>query len=230
MISAVLDRNDKQPTREELRAILAAYGLAAPLSAKLERPTAESVVALATTIGYPVAMKSTRRHAGRSAAAGVALDLHDDSSVVEALAAMQAGLGADANVVVIQAMVTPGVDVRLRASTDDRIGPVLTFGIGGIAADAIGDETSRLVPISPSAAVALVRGSRAGLALRSAGIDDAPLVAAIIRIGRLLSDHPEIESLDVNPAIVSANGCYLTDVAIVLARRNQPDQALRRLV
>lgn len=230
VISAVLDRNDKQPTREELRAILAAYGLAAPLSAKMERPTAESVVALATTIGYPVAMKSTRRHAGRSAAAGVALDLHDDSSVVEALAAMQAGLGADANVVVIQAMVTPGVDVRLRASTDDRIGPVLTFGIGGIAADAIGDETSRLVPISPSAAVALVRGSRAGLALRSAGIDDAPLVAAIIRIGRLLSDHPEVESLDVNPAIVSANGCYLTDVAIVLARRNQPDQALRRLV
>ena len=230
VISAVLDRNDKQPTREELRAILAAYGLAAPLAAQLERPTAESVVALATTIGYPVAMKSTRRHAGRSAAAGVALDLHDESSVVEALAAMQAGLGADANVVVIQAMVTPGVDVRLRASTDDRIGPVLTFGIGGMAADAIGDETSRLVPISPSAAVALVRGSRAGLALRSAGIDDAPLVAAIIRIGRLLSDHPGIESLDVNPAIVSANGCYLTDVAIVLTRHNQPDQALRRLV
>lgn len=230
VISAVLDRGDKQPTREELRAILAAYGLAAPLSAQMERPTAESVVALATTIGYPVAMKSTRRHAGRSAAAGVALDLHDESSVVEALAAMQAGLGADANVVVIQAMVTPGVDVRLRASTDDRIGPVLTFGIGGMAADAIGDETSRLVPISPSAAVALVRGSRAGLALRSAGIDDAPLVAAIIRIGRLLSDHPDIESLDVNPAIVSANGCHLTDVAIVLARRNQPDQALRRLV
>jgi hypothetical protein len=143
---------------------------------------------------------------------------------------MRASLGADADVVVIQSMVSPGVDVRIRCSTDDRLGPVLTFGLGGATADAIGDETSRLVPVSSAAATNLVEGSRAGIALRSAGISIDALVETVVRVGQLMADHQEIDSLDINPAIVSPRGCQIADVEMTLSADNHPDTALRRLV
>jgi acyl-CoA synthetase (NDP forming)/GNAT superfamily N-acetyltransferase len=230
IIHSVLERDDRMPSLDEAHTMLRAYGLSVPEATRLEQPTADSVARAATALGYPVAMKSTRRRAGRSVEAGVALDLTDERSVIEALTSMRASLGADADVVVIQSMVSPGVDVRIRCGTDDRLGPVLTFGLGGVTADAIGDETSRLVPVSAAAATNLIEGSRAGIALRSAHISIDALVETVVRVGQLMADHPEIGSLDINPAIVSARGCQIADVEMTLSAENHPDAALRRLV
>jgi acetyltransferase len=126
-------------------------------------------------------------------------------------------------------MVPPGVDVRIRCTTDGRLGPVVTIGLGGVHADAIGDESSRLAPVSPPAAANLVASSRAGAALASAAIDTAPLVDAIVRIGRLVADHPEIVELDINPVVVGAAGCEVVDVRITLGAGDHRDEPLRRL-
>ncbi|MEK7425012.1 MAG: GNAT family N-acetyltransferase [Actinomycetota bacterium] len=230
LIADVLDRGDQTPSLDDCRAILMAYGLSVPDSIRLDHPTPESAVAAAATLGYPVAMKSTRRRAGRSVEAGVALDLPDDHGVADALGVMRTSLGDDADVVVLQSMVSPGVDVRIRCTTDARLGALLTFGLGGMTADAIGDETSRLVPVSPAAAENLVLASRANVALQSAGIATDALVDTIVRVAQLMADHPEIAVLDINPAIVSGRGCQIADVEMVLSENSTPDAAMRRLI
>jgi acyl-CoA synthetase (NDP forming)/GNAT superfamily N-acetyltransferase len=223
-------RGDTAASSVDAVAILGAYGLHVPPSVLTIDATSEQVVETANTIGYPIALKSLRRRAGRSAEAGVALDLHDDSGVRDALASMRASLGDDATSVLVQRMVPPGVDVRIRCTIDERLGPVVTVGLGGVHADAIGDESSRLAPVSPAGAANLVASSRAGAALATSRFDTASLIDAIVRIGRLVTDHPEIAEMDINPAIVGSAGCQVADVRIALTAVDRLDSPLRRLM
>ena len=78
-------------------------------------------------------------------------------------------------------------------------------------------------------ATSLVAESRAGPALAQAGIDPAALVDTLTRAAQLASDHAEITSLDLNPVITTATGCYVTDSVVTLAPVVRPAGALRRL-
>ena len=79
---------------------------------------------------------------------------------------MQEALGADADVVVVQPMVAPGLDLRIRSTLDDRLGPLVAIGLGSSTADLVTGEASRLAPLSSASATALLAGSRAGPALQ----------------------------------------------------------------
>lgn len=213
----------------EVEAILSAYGVRVAHAELTDAVGVEEVVAVAERVGYPVSLKAGRRRAGRSAEAGIALDLPDADGVRDAVAVMRASLGPDADCITVQEMASPGVDVRIRCTTDERLGAVITVGLGGIMADAIGDEESRLAPVSAAAAANLVLESRLGGALTSAGIDAAPLVDAITRVSHLVFDHPSIGELDINPAIVSSGGCSVVDAHVALTTA-PPETAMRRLV
>ena len=55
------------------------------------------------------------------------------------------------------------------------------------------------------------------------------LVDAIVRVAQLVSDHPQIVELDLNPVIVSTDGCWVTDARVVLSGTVHAEGALRRL-
>jgi len=184
-------------------------------------------VAVAHEIGYPVAVKAIGRRVGRSVEAGIALDLSDDGDVEEAVELMAEHLGDDAAQVHVQRMVPPGADLRIHVTHDERVGPVITVGIGGLQADAIGDETSRLAPVSSATANSMVAATRA-----AALLDDAELhmvADQVTRVAQLASDHVEIAELDLNPVIVSDRECWVADARIVLRRDERQDTVLRRL-
>ena len=85
--------------------MLSAYGIDVPATTSC---LAGDAVAVADAIGYPVAVKAQHRHLGRSARAGVALDLGSADDVTHALAVMEDAIGDDAANVVVQQMVPPG--------------------------------------------------------------------------------------------------------------------------
>ena len=120
---------------------------------------------------------------------------------------MHDAIGADADVVLVQAMVEPGLDLRIRTSTDDQLGPLISIGLGSSTADLVTDEASRLAPLSTVSAAALVAGSRAGPALAHGELPLEPVVDTLMRVAQLVSDHPEITAADLNPIIVSPDGC-----------------------
>ncbi len=207
-----------------IRDLLATYGVVMPRSRLV--PLGDAV-GVADEIGYPVAVKALHRHVGRSIEAGIALDLTGPGDVAEAVEVMSTHLGDDAAEVLVQRMVPPGVDVRIQVTVDERIGPVITAGLGGVQAEAIGDESSRLAPISPSVARSLVSGTRAAALLDDDGADR--LSDVITRIAQLASDHPELRELDLNPVIVGDDGCNVVDATIRLAAPDRPEHAVRRL-
>ena len=204
--------------------LLAAYGIPMPPT---ELATADAARAAADRAGYPVAVKARRRRPGRSVEAGVALDVGDGDDVEDAVSVMQRHLGDDAAEVLVQAMLPPGVDIRIRTMVDERIGPVVSAGLGGAQADAIGDVASRLAPVSPSSARALIESSRAAAALDA---DDLEVVTdLIVRVAQLASDHPELAELDLNPVIVAGGRAAVADATVTVREPTHPEQAVRRL-
>jgi acyl-CoA synthetase (NDP forming)/GNAT superfamily N-acetyltransferase len=218
---AVLDLDDTA-------ALLGSYGLALPAASLVDGADAPAVLAAAAAIGYPVALKATHRRVGRSAQAGVALDLSGPAAVAQALAVIRASLGGDAAALVVQQMVEPGIDVRIHCSTDDSIGPVVTLELGSQQFTSGEHSASRLAPLSVAGAESLVRTSQVGAALAASGLGTELLIDVLRRISELMADHAAIADITVNPAIVSSSGCFLTDARITV-HPAAPNRPMRRL-
>jgi hypothetical protein len=123
-------------------------------------------------------------------------------------------------------MVPPGLDVRVRLRDDERMGPVISVGLGGIQADTIGDEASRLAPVSPSNAATMLRETRAGGALDPRETEHlADLVARVAQLG---TDHHEIAEFDLNPVVV-AGDCWVVDAKLTLRQPDRTGPVPRRL-
>jgi acyl-CoA synthetase (NDP forming) len=189
----------------------------------------ENAAAVAAEIGFPVAVKSTKRSSGRSARAGVGLDLGSSDEVTEAVATMVDALGDDARTLIVQQMIPPGVDIRIRCHRDDRLGVIVSVGYGGIDADLIDDRTSRLAPLSPASAAAMLNETKVGDALAAAGLDSSPLVDIIVLAAQLCADQHDVHDLDLNPVIASDGHAIVTDAAIHLVDVPNDDGPLRRL-
>jgi acyl-CoA synthetase (NDP forming) len=142
---------------------------------------------------------------------------------------MTESLQGDARDILVQRMVTPGVDVRVRCRHDDHLGVVVNVGLGGEQADAIGDKASRLAPLSPAGARSMINDTRVATALEAGGFDPSPLVDVIVQTAQLAADHDEIEELDLNPVIVSDDGAVATDAHLRLRRHADARAPIRRL-
>jgi acyl-CoA synthetase (NDP forming)/RimJ/RimL family protein N-acetyltransferase len=209
----------------EQRRMLEAYGIS---FARARDATPSTAVSAADEIGYPVAIKATRRRPGRSVRSGVALDVTSAADVDEVVAMMVEAIGSDADHLIVQTMTTPGVDLRIHCEHDERLGVIVSVGLGGAQADVIADRTSRLAPVSPSVVSTMLDETRIRAAL--ADIDPSPVVDAIVQAAQLASDHGRILELDLNPVIVSEDGAVVTDAVIRLSPVHDTDQPLRKLL
>jgi len=216
-------------TLADAEELLDAYGVRMPRGRVLSSPSSDELLAAAAELGYPVVLKATHRRVGRSARAGIALDLADDHALLGAAEMICSALGADADLLVVQQMVMPGVDVHIHCTTDDRLGPVVNLDLGSLQAITASDSASRLAPLSAAAAEALVETSRVGRALDAAGLPRDGLVDTIVRIGQLMADHPALAEIDINPVIVSSEGCVPTDARVILQSHSPLPLPLRRL-
>ena len=95
VLDAAILRGEPQLGPSDVGAVLGAYGLELPASVATTDADESEIVAVARTLGHPVALKAGRRRVGRSAEAGVALDLFDDDAVTDALRVMRASLGEE---------------------------------------------------------------------------------------------------------------------------------------
>ena len=209
--------------------LLATYSITMAPTVAVSAADTTRLTAAADELGWPVVLKANHRRFGHSAASGVALDLGDATALGEAYTVMRAALGADADDVVVQRMVAPGADVRIKVTLAAQLGVVVSVGLGGMAADVIGDSANRLAPLSVAGAVELIERSRVAGALNAAHCPVDDVADVIRRVGQLAFDHPEIVSIDINPLIASSGSCWVTDAHIVLAATDHHTDPLRKL-
>ncbi|MFG3419148.1 GNAT family N-acetyltransferase [Micromonospora sp. NPDC048063] len=210
--------------------LLAAYGIDVVESAPV-RSAGEAVDA-ATRLGFPVALKAAApglRH--RLDLGAVRLDLPDAATVHRTYVEMSAVFGAD---VLVQPMVPPGVACVVELVEDPAFGPVVGFGLGGVATELLGDRAWRAVPLTDLDAAELVDEPRAAPLLRghrgAAPVDRAALADLLLRVGRLADEQPRVRALTLNPVLARPDGISVLHATVRIGSAvARPDTGPRRL-
>jgi len=218
----------------QVRQLLAAYGV--KLWPAIVVPSLHDAVAGAAEVGYPVALKATAellRH--RPELGTVRLDIASEEELRAAYEVMAARLGGGDAGLAVQAMAPGGVATVIRSADDPSFGALVSFGIGGVATDLLGDRAFRVVPLTDTDAGDLVRAVRAAPLLfghrGSEPVDVAALEHLLLRVSQLADDLPEVAELELNPVIVAVDGISVLGasarVAVPSARLDTGPRRLR---
>ncbi|MGQ3549055.1 bifunctional acetate--CoA ligase family protein/GNAT family N-acetyltransferase [Streptomyces rochei] len=206
---------------EETCELLARYGI--HVHRALPAPTPDDAVAAARALGYPVALKATAPHLRhRADLGGVRLDLADEEQLRRAYAELTELFGTPAELrPVVQGMAPRGVDTVVRAVIDPAAGAVLSFGLAGAATQLLGDMGHRLIPVTDREATSLIRSVRTAPLLfgwrGSAPVDSAALEELLLRVSRLVDDHPEVVAVTLEPVVVAPRGLSVLSASVRLA-------------
>jgi len=202
------------------RALLAEHGVPFPALAVV-RDEAELRAALESGApSYPVVLKAMGL-LHKSDAGGVILGLRDEDSTLAAYRDLVARLDPPAVTVEAMADLSAGVEVIVGVQTDERFGPVVMVGLGGVLTEVLSDVAFALAPLSAATAERLLR-SLHGAALLD-GVRGRPTVdvAALSRLVSAVADvacaHPEIAELEVNPVLATPHGVVALDARAVPA-------------
>ncbi len=222
-----------RPNLIELKALEALEMYGFPTVPYKLATTADEAVAAAEDMGYPVVMKiSGPQILHKTDVGGVKLNLADEAAVRAAFDAMiqsvRQRLGADIEIwgVVIQKMLDPGKEVILGVKRDERFGPVLMFGLGGIYTEIFRDVAFRLAPIRENVAREMIQEIRSIKLLegvRGESPSDLSAVAdCLLRLSQFVTDHPNISELDINPLLVypRGKGAMVADARIILSEKS----------
>ncbi|WP_091070492.1 bifunctional GNAT family N-acetyltransferase/acetate--CoA ligase family protein [Micromonospora humi] len=218
------------PDGAEPAALLGAYGIDVVESAPAG--SVDEVLAAGERLGWPVALKAADpglRH--RLDLGAVRLDLADADALRRAYAEMAPVFGAE---VLVQPMVAPGVACVVELVEDPAFGPVVGFGLGGVATELLGDRAWRAVPLTDRDAAELVDEPRAAPLLHghrgAAPVDRAALVDLLLRVGRLADEQPRVRSLTLNPVLARPDGISVLHATVGAgAASPRPDTGPRRL-
>ncbi|MDT9683768.1 GNAT family N-acetyltransferase [Streptomyces sp. TRM76323] len=206
---------------DDTRELLACYGIA--VRPVLPAPDPDTAVRAAARLGYPVALKTTAPHLRhRPDLGGVRLDLATEEQLRTAYAELTEALGGPAELQpVVQAMVPRGVDTVVRAAIDPAVGAVLSFGLTGAPSELLGDMAHRLVPATDRDVAEQVRSIRTAPLLfgwrGSAPVDTAALEELLLRVSRLVDDHPEVVAVALEPVVVAPRGLAVLGATVRLA-------------
>jgi acyl-CoA synthetase (NDP forming)/RimJ/RimL family protein N-acetyltransferase len=202
--------------------------------------SADEAVARAADLGWEVILKATAdQWRMRPDLADARHHIHDEEDMRAAWAEMTAGFGVAADPAraqfVVQKMAPPGVPVVISALEDVAFGPVVSFGVSGVATDLLGDRSYRMPPLTTTDAAEMVREVRAAPLLfgyrGSDPVDIAAIEDVLHRVARLTLELEAVVRLDLHSVLASAQGATVLDTAIRIAPDQKPRQEapVRRL-
>jgi acetyltransferase len=213
-------------TERQSKQLLATYGL--PATREDLAVDAGQAAAIAARIGRPVALKIESPDITHKTEAGairlhVRGEAHTREAFREVMAAARAyAPQADLKGVLVQEMVEPGVELVLGMINDPTFGPVVMVGAGGIYVEVFRDVARHVAPVTPDAAMRMLRSLRMWPILQ--GVRDQPgrdvesVVSAICALSRLSMEHlNSVAEIDINPLVVypEGQGCRVVDALIV---------------
>jgi len=124
----------------------------------------------------------------------------------------------------VQRLIRGGEEFLVGMVRDPQFGALITVGLGGAAAEAVGDVSVRLAPVSEGEADAMLnelRGRRLLDAFRGRGaLDRSDLIEVIRRFSLLVASLGErLAEADLNPVFVlpEGEGAWAADALFILS-------------
>lgn len=200
------------------KGLVEAYGLATPL--RRVSATHDEAFEAFRAIGQAVVVKvldPSITH--KTQVGGVHTAIRTETELARALTAIDAYPGALRRYLV-EEMAPEGVELIIGGVNDPSYGATVLVGLGGTAAEAIDDTAIRLAPLAAAEAAGMLdelTGSALLDGWRGAPpVDRDAVIEAIVAVGALLTAHPEIRELDLNPIRVYPDGILVLDALVVL--------------
>lgn len=198
----------------EARSIITAYGMDIPPSEIAETP--DRAVEIASEMGYPVVLKiASPDILHKTDVGGVKVGLGNPTDVRDAFELMtyraqrylpEARLWG----CLVQKMVPPGLEILIGMNRDPQFGPLVTFGLGGIYVEILKDVAFRVAPYAREEVDEMLSEIRTSALLDGVRgeppVDREAIIDALMRVGQMVIDFPEIAELDINPFVVYPEG------------------------
>jgi acetyltransferase len=215
-------------SEKEANEILQCYGFPVLKSVLLKK--ASQIEDAAEEILFPVAMKiSSPDIIHKFDAGGVRLKIKTKeeaqnafNEIIEKVKSSNPSAHIDG--VIMERMAKGGVEVILGAVRDPKFGPLCMFGLGGTLVEAMNDVTFRVAPMWEISAEIMIQTIKAYNILKgvrgSPPCDIESIKDCLLRLSQLVSDHPEIAELDINPLIIypQGQGCVVADSRMLLKK------------
>jgi acetate---CoA ligase (ADP-forming) subunit beta len=202
----------------EAKRLLASYGI--PVVAETRAQDADEAAAAAARIGYPVVLKGLGALFAHKTELGlVVLDLKDEVSLRAAAACLLKTMKGEGELLV-QQMVRGQREFLAGMARDAQFGATVTFGLGGIFAEALADVALRIAPLCRDDALEMLDEIRARALLGPLrglpAVDREALVDTLLGLSRLALERPDIEAIDINPLVVSGSRPVAVDALVIL--------------
>jgi acetyltransferase len=225
---------------DEAKAMLAACGIEV---AQGQLATSSSQAReLAAQIGFPVVLKVRAEGVThKSEVGGVLLSLKTADEVALGFELIRERVEKRAPKarfcgVLVQKMISRpnGRELIIGIVRDPSFGPVLSFGMGGIAVEVVGDSALALPPLNHMLASDLIDRTRVARMLGAfrgmPAVDMDRLIDALVRMSELACELPCLRELDINPLLADENGVIALDARVVVDERPiAPDAAYSHL-
>jgi acetyltransferase len=211
---------------QDSKALLASFGIETAIG--LFARSAMEARQAALQLGFPVVLKV--RADGithKSDVGGVLLGLASVDEVERGFEAIASRLVERApqarflGVLVQKMVVRPqGRELIVGLARDPTFGPVITFGMGGIAVEVFRDSAVAVPPLNAFLARDLIsrtRVSRMLDAFRGApAVDIDKVIEVLLRVSELACEIPAIAELDINPLLADEHGVIALDARVMV--------------
>lgn len=185
--------------------------------------TAPDATEAARDLGGRVAMKVVAPGVAHKAdIGGVRLDVA--AAEAAGVFAELTGLVPEQDGVLVQPMLPAGFELLVGADGGhDGWPPVLTVGLGGTGTEVHRDLVTSLAPVTPEAALAMLRRLRSWPLLAghrgAPGCDVEAAVDVVVRVGLAIARWTALAELEINPLIVGPAGSGAVAVDVLVATR-----------
>jgi len=212
--------------------LLGCYGV--PLADSTAVTTDQAAIEAAARLGGTVALRADVPGLLRTSdARDVLTGLRGADEVRRGFRLLQVVFGDRLAGVIVQPVISGGVEVTVSVLQEHLVGPLLLFGVGGAADHELADRAARLAPLTESDADDLIRSGRAAPRLLGRGDTPAADLAALrdllLRVSRMVEDLPQIAELELSPVIARRDGVQAVDGRVRIQAGEPADALLRRL-
>jgi len=190
--------------------------------------TADEAAEKAAQIGFPVAVKlNSATIAHKTEVGGIVLGIETEDEIKQAFNKIRSSVSREnrqneMDGVVVQRMITRGVETIAGVSEDPTFGPLIMFGIGGVYTELLHDVAVRLHPLTDVKCEAMIDSLRLSGLLKgwrgNPPSDIESLKDMLLRLSCLVEQVQEITEVDLNPvtALPEGEGYQVVDPKIRL--------------
>ena len=175
-------------------------------------------------VGFPLVLKTAQPEIDhKSDVGGVVLNIANQADLLKAYREMADRLGPKG--MVAPMLQSSGIEMILGISRDSQFGPTVVAGFGGIFAEVLSDVAVLIPPFNATAVKRVLENlSMADLLKGARGaskVDVDSYCEAAARLSKIaVAFSDTLVEVDINPIMLTADGCVGLDALMVLADKN----------